>query len=400
MFGSGLFGSPRAPKYSLGPVNVAFPTPQRLPPGVGVGSLAPGRRHLGRVIEDKTAQGLRAAGLNNHDANRWAGKLFGAFNDLTPLGNVTGADDGARMAYQGLTHGNLKTGLLGAGMFAASVLPYGGKVKRPLRELMGDTSGAIRAWHGSPHDFDKFEWSPRTRGTGEGAQAYGDGLYFAENRDVARAYRDKLTEGEGRWVSYGGRRISEHDGIETLNPKELAAYTVANHGGNVEDAVSNIEGLLPFMSGYPKEVRGEALSELMADPGAFRGIDWGTGGNLYEVGINAEPEEFLDWHKPLSEQSGSVQQSIDRARQGLRWRGADMLPEYSGGTAYRSFFDSGLIPIGSPYSGLERARAPKMLNDAGIPGIRFLDQGSRGAGNGTSNYVVFDDKLIDILNKF
>ena len=40
------------------------------------------------------------------------------------------------------------------------------------------------------------------------------------------------------------------------------------------------------------------------------------------------------------------------------------------------------------------------LNDQGIPGIKYLDQGSRGSGAGTSNYVVFNDKLIDILRKY
>ena len=46
------------------------------------------------------------------------------------------------------------------------------------------------AWHGSPHTFDKFSTS--AIGTGEGAQAYGHGLYFAENEGVARGYRDAL----------------------------------------------------------------------------------------------------------------------------------------------------------------------------------------------------------------
>jgi len=40
------------------------------------------------------------------------------------------------------------------------------------------------------------------------------------------------------------------------------------------------------------------------------------------------------------------------------------------------------------------------LRDRGIPGIRYLDQGSRTAGEGSSNYVVFDDKLIEILKKY
>ena len=41
-------------------------------------------------------------------------------------------------------------------------------------------------WHGSPHSFDKF--SLNYIGTGEGAQAYGYGLYFTEKEGIARAY--------------------------------------------------------------------------------------------------------------------------------------------------------------------------------------------------------------------
>jgi hypothetical protein len=40
------------------------------------------------------------------------------------------------------------------------------------------------------------------------------------------------------------------------------------------------------------------------------------------------------------------------------------------------------------------------LKDMGFPGVKYLDGGSRGAGQGSRNYVVFDDKLIDILKKY
>ena len=40
------------------------------------------------------------------------------------------------------------------------------------------------------------------------------------------------------------------------------------------------------------------------------------------------------------------------------------------------------------------------LKEAGIPGIKYLDQGSRGAGEGSSNYVAFDDSIIEILRKY
>ena len=56
----------------------------------------------------------------------------------------------------------------------------------------------IKAYHGSPHDFDRFDLSKI--GTGEGAQVYGHGLYLAENPATAQAYRDalELRKGGGR----------------------------------------------------------------------------------------------------------------------------------------------------------------------------------------------------------
>ena len=54
-----------------------------------------------------------------------------------------------------------------------------------------ETTNKITAYHGSPHTFDKFDMSKM--GTGEGAQAYGRGLYFSENEAVAKNYRDALS---------------------------------------------------------------------------------------------------------------------------------------------------------------------------------------------------------------
>ena len=45
------------------------------------------------------------------------------------------------------------------------------------------TPKGIRAYHSSPHDFDKFDLAKI--GTGEGAQVYGHGLYFAESPAVS-----------------------------------------------------------------------------------------------------------------------------------------------------------------------------------------------------------------------
>ena len=44
--------------------------------------------------------------------------------------------------------------------------------------------------------------------------------------------------------------------------------------------------------------------------------------------------------------------------------------------------------------------ARKALSAAGIPGIKYLDQGSRAAGDGSRNYVVFNPSLIEIMRKY
>ena len=77
---------------------------------------------------------------------------------------------------------------------AAGVAPLammaarGGDLAATRRAMgpMGKELGAT-VYHGSPHRFDKFDLSKI--GTGEGAQKYGHGLYFADSRDVARSYQ-------------------------------------------------------------------------------------------------------------------------------------------------------------------------------------------------------------------
>ena len=48
-----------------------------------------------------------------------------------------------------------------------------------------------------------------------------------------------------------------------------------------------------------------------------------------------------------------------------------------------------------------RVGASELLRRQGIPGIRYLDQGSRGTGEGTSNFVVFpgNEDLLTILKR-
>ncbi len=63
------------------------------------------------------------------------------------------------------------------------------------RILAGDQKGIKKeqeAWHGTPHKVGKF--STEFIGTGEGAQAFGWGLYFTDLESIARGYANKLTK--------------------------------------------------------------------------------------------------------------------------------------------------------------------------------------------------------------
>ena len=51
--------------------------------------------------------------------------------------------------------------------------------------------------------------------------------------------------------------------------------------------------------------------------------------------------------------------------------------------------------------GGSQAKVSEFMRDAGIPGIRYLDGGSRAGGKGTSNFVVFPggESMLTILER-
>jgi hypothetical protein len=119
---------------------------------------------------------------------------------------------------------------------------------------------------------------------------------------------------------------------------------------------------------------------------------------MYEVDLHADPATLLDWDKPLIAQNPQVQRALKDA--GI----ANPQSEHLSGLA-RSGDDiyDRLVRRLSP-TPLSRLNAlplaSQQLREAGIPGVKYLDQGSRSTGEGTSNYVMFDDKLIEILRKY
>ncbi|MBB5221074.1 hypothetical protein HNP73_000995 [Amaricoccus macauensis] len=125
-------------------------------------------------------------------------------------------------------------------------------------------------------------------------------------------------------------------------------------------------------------------------------------GHMYEVRIDADANDFLDWDKPLSEQSEKVRvayaslrtSSLPAAGRRLSNEITEMerdVPDPTGGDIHTAAAEG--------LDGAHSATA-EALRDAGIKGIRYLDQGSRASGDGTSNYVVFDDSLVTVTRKY
>lgn len=325
--------------------------------------------------------------LGGTPANRWAAEKITDVATLGGLAPWTAAYDGGRELAE--------TGRPGA--LAMAILP-GARVAGPVAKVAERAAEkGIRAFHGSPHSFDRFDMSKI--GTGEGAQAYGHGLYFAENEGVARSYRAKLS-GSGEFLSVDGQpydynnlyhRVAAMVHVDGLSPDEIyRRYTkIARNDKN-------------------RMFRDEAREiARIAKSGQVPTLTRKAPGHMYEVNIKANPDDFLDWDKPLSQQSEKVRalfpnlppetqgMELYRAAQGLAARERPQLT----GDRVRDFISQGWHDAGAT-TGTKRGSSEQFLKDQGVPGIRYLDQGSRSAGEGTQNYVVFDDALIEIIRKY
>ena len=311
-------------------------------------------------------------------------------------------------------------GAAALGRFAGPELAQG------LENYMVRSGGILPmdTWHGSPHRFPPTaknplgEFDPMKIGTGEGNQAYGVGAgYLAENPTVAREYAKKLSEPV---TTFGGKQISE---ITNPESKRLAEWIQSNVGVMQFDA----------RHGEANRLFNRLMPEQQAALGKPSVSD---AGQLYKVDLPDEQiAKMLDWDKPLSQQSKEVQDALaratsDNARMGKefpKW-GSVVPANYEtrkvAGTTIIIDPKTGLVahPMASSTTGgeVEALRqtgdqgkvfyenllkthggaegASNYLRSIGIPGIRYLDQGSR-AGGGTSNFVVFDPKHMNIIGR-
>ena len=310
-------------------------------------------------------------------------------------------------------------GLLGEGIGSALPTVIAGKAPQIANGLlkMGDNLNAPRTlnpqtgaivWHGSPHKFDKFD--SNKIGTGEGAQAYGHGLYLAENKSVADEYAGKLSK---PIVDFSKK--SAQDKYEMAIAKKLQSLAETTQSGSKYDALAKQfdSYLNPRLEKWnPKHpnanayngmapLEGDDLTNAIAYRDAAKRLgefDLGDAGALYKVDLPDEHiAKMLDWDKPLSQQHPDVQKALN----GIETNFPE-IPDFN----LRKWMDAD--PLASTWHnvlqrdlGADPAMITGTLKDRGIPGIRYLDGGSRGAGAGTSNFVVFpgNEGLLKILER-
>jgi len=235
---------------------------------------------------------------------------------------------------------------------------------------LGFAPAGITAYHGSPYLFRQFD--PAKVGAGEGAQAYGVGAgYTAEARPVAESYK-----------TAGPTGFAEREADKLLFSNK-----------SVDDAISAAQKELNYVkkNKAPKATVDELQNVLNVLQNRKSGVK--ESGYLYKGDIPDEIlPKFLDWDKPLSQQSQEIQNVAKELLPKLRTINPDVkLDNMTGEGLYRAY---------QAYRGNQPDFASQGLEEMGIRGIRYLDQGSRGEGKGTSNFIPFraEDYKIQEIN--
>jgi hypothetical protein len=256
---------------------------------------------------------------------------------------------------------------------------YAGSMVDPLRLASALRRGPMQeldVYHGTPHRFEPTEANPLGEfdaskvGTGEGAQAYGHGVYFAETPDVAKSYKKAgIDKNDPMYVSTArqyaldplfGETLAEKLADLRRNPNDQFNQKVANYLEKNFDTLRNQSGSL-----YKADLPDEMIDRM------------------------------LDWDKPLSEQPEIVK--------ALRKTGYLKEAMQKGGFS-ESDIASGLMEgrhlLSAKRSGM--AAESEALRQAGIPGVRYFDAGSRGDTDArTRNFVVFpgEEKKVKVLRR-
>jgi hypothetical protein len=286
------------------------------------------------------------------------------------------------------------------------------------------------AFAGSPADFNRFSLSKI--GTGEGHQQFGYGLYFSDLEDIARFYRDALSD----------RQPISLDDLDTDAPAiiENINITRSNQPGmgflkesdpDFDEFIEMIEDSSvsrtssPFSgSGFTdfemkdgsvirvSEGPDDALQET--DPRVIIQALGAPTGKIYKVKINAIKDELIDQTKPLGKQPRNVMTALKQIGDTLTLDDVvnigfdpfELGEDQATARAKEKLLDpnSDVLEFLSTMQSIRGSAnaGEKALADRGIKGMRYLTGAARQRRpiKAEQNYVIFDDKIINILEKY
>lgn len=263
-----------------------------------------------------------------------------------------------------------------------------------------DVQFGQRAWHGSSHDFDKFDLG--YIGTGEGAQAHGWGLYFAGNKDISQGYANKLSNPVGE-VNVAGIIYSIGRGGGSWRVRNIAT-------GELISKMKIVKAISALYTEQGKDKALKYLKDKADQTRKFKKIwidayDWlknqeiddsqWHNGKLYEVEI-PDIDTLLDEQKSLSEQPSKVKKAIldyYRSRPDEYIAPVDETLTGNNQTG-KEFLKDVIFQLRREGSNTPERDASLLLNSFGINGITYY-------GNRDGRcYVVFDDKAVQIIDKY
>jgi hypothetical protein len=270
-----------------------------------------------------------------------------------------------------------------AGRFATGMLTPGPQEMLRLAGIgRNPMMNELTVYHGSPHRINNVdEANPMGRfdlskvGTGEGAQAYGHGVYLAESPDVARQYAGSLS---------AARATQPVGNVDLTQLYQSMPNDVPDNLLAARRDFRELQGMGELSAADRRDYLQAVQNNIVG----------GKGGNFYTVDLPDEHiAKMLDWDAPLSEQPEAVRKALQTATD-----------EVGGPGYFQQWIDAG----GSDWSELkvnmlDEALSPQGVSDLlrkhGIPGIKYFDGGSRTAKDGTRNFVIFDGDTAKILKR-
>jgi hypothetical protein len=267
------------------------------------------------------------------------------------------------------------------------------QVEAPAEDAADQNVLDQSAFHGTPHKVDKF--SLHKIGSGEGAQAFGWGLYFAGKREIAEHYRKTLSD----TTAEIGAVIVSGQKIDAFSPEGHAARLLYYNDQKQMRALAK-EMLKDAAKAEPYAVdiaqkQGLSAADYYGRLNAFiathtkRNIQV-IKGNLYEVEL-PDDDQLLDYDKSIGTQPAFVKEKLKASGILRDWK--ESRSDYSLPQAVRPDRGGALYALLSEKFGGDQA-ASQYLQSIGIHGMRYKAGQMAGVKGGGHNYVIWDEGAI------